>query len=285
MKATDVATKPLANEVSTSPMVKSFSMVPQTLADAMQLAKMIAESDLAPKDYKGKPGNVLIAMQMGAEIGIPALQAIQNIAVINGRPSIYGDLGKAMLLAGGCRIEERDMKEIKVTGEGWCKITRPDGSEPTIRTFSIENAKEAGLWGKAGPWTSTPYRMLAWRAFWFSARDAAADMLKGLSGAEEVRDYAESSIVSDEPIAIPQTKAETEVSVPAAPPSPVAPAAAPAPAAIAAEPPNASVLKKMTSRFPGECESCGEEIAKGSEIFYDASRKVAYHSNCITTGN
>ena len=285
MEATKVATKPASNGTSLSPVVKSFSMVPQTLADAMQLAKMIAESDLAPKDYKGKPGNVLIAMQMGAEMGIPPLRSIQNIAVINGRPSIYGDLGKEQLHKGGCRIEERDMKEVKTSGEGWCKVTRPDGSPPTIRTFSIDNAKEAGLWGKAGPWTQMPYRMLAWRAFWFAARDGASDMLHGFAGAEEVRDYVDTAAVADEPIAIPQPKAEATEPTPAAPVVDATPATAPAAATAPAEPPDAAVLRKMTSRFPGKCESCDSDIAKGSEIYYDASRKVAYHSACITTGN
>jgi hypothetical protein len=283
MEATKAATKTAANGASLAPVVKSFSMVPQTLAQAMELAKMISESDLAPKDFKGKAGNTLIAMQMGAEIGIPPLQAIQNIAVINGRPSIFGDLGKGLLLAGGCRIEERDMKEVKTSGEGWCKVTRPDGSQPTIRTFSVADATTAGLWGKAGPWTLTPYRMLAWRAFWFAARDGAADMLKGLAGAEEVRDYVDSETVPDEPIAIPQSKAEPTEPTPAAPVVDAAPA--PAPAKAEAGPPDASVLRKMTSRFPGKCESCDAKIAEKSEIYYDASRKVAYHSGCITTGN
>ena len=169
----------------------------------MHLAKLVSESDLAPKDFKGKAGNCLIAIQMGAEVGISPMQAIQNIAVINGRPSIYGDMGKGLLLGHGCRIEERDMKETQKLQEACCRITRPDGSPPIVRTFSRRNAEEAGLWGKAGPWTTTPWRMLAWRAFWFAARDGAADMLRGMSGAEEVRDYIETT-GTEEYIAAPR---------------------------------------------------------------------------------
>src|ERR1700691_4082091 len=62
-----------------------------SLKDAMDYAKLIADNELAPKDYKGKPGNVLIAIQLGMEIGLKPLQAIQNIAVINGRPAVWGD--------------------------------------------------------------------------------------------------------------------------------------------------------------------------------------------------
>lgn len=179
------ATKQELRVVSIAP---TFSLVPKNLGQAMELAKIIADSDLAPKDYRGKPGNVLIAVQMGAEVGLSPMAAIQSIAVINGKPSLYGDVGKAILLSKGFVIEEDDTGTIKKQGFASCKITR-QGHPPCIRTFSLENAKVAGLAGKAGPWSTYPERQMAWRAFWFAARDIAADVLKGLSGAEEVIDY------------------------------------------------------------------------------------------------
>lgn len=183
----------LAPVDTTSP--TSFSLVPQNLTEAMDLARLIADSDLAPKDYRGKPGNVLIAVQMGQEVGLSPMTAIQSIAVINGKPGLYGDVGKAILLSNGFIIEEDDTQIVKKTGMGRCKITRP-GHPPCERTFSIENAKVAGLWGKAGPWTQYPERQMAWRAFWFAARDIGSDVLKGLSGYEEVRDYPERDVTA-----------------------------------------------------------------------------------------
>lgn len=170
-----------------------FSLVPQNLGEAMELAKIIADSDLAPKDYRSKPGNVLIAVQMGAEVGLSPMAAIQSIAVINGKPSLYGDVGKALLLQSGFVIEEDNTEVVKKSGVARCKITRP-GHPPCERTFSIDDAKTAGLFKKQGPWTSYPERQMAWRAFWFAARDIAADVLKGLHGAEEVRDFVERDI-------------------------------------------------------------------------------------------
>lgn len=174
----------------------TFSLVPQSMAEAMKLAELIASSDLAPKDYKGKPGNVLIAVQMGQEVGLAPMSAIQNIAVINGKPGLYGDAGKAVLHNRGFIIEEDDINVIKKTGTGRCRIIRP-GHPPCERTFSIDNAKTAGLWGKAGPWTQYPERQLAWRAFWFAARDIASDVLKGLHGMEEARDIERDITPSD----------------------------------------------------------------------------------------
>ena len=172
---------------------QTFSLVPKDLGEAMKLADLIANSDLAPKDYKGKPGNVLIAVQLGQEIGLSPMSAIQSIAVINGKPSLYGDVGKALLLSKGFIIEESDIKTIKEQGFATCKITRL-GHPVCVRTFGIDNAKTAKLWGKEGPWTTNPERQMAWRAFWFAARDIAADVLKGLMGAEEVADYIENDI-------------------------------------------------------------------------------------------
>jgi hypothetical protein len=189
----ETAVKQEVLDVVSQKKVGSFSLVPQSLRDAMELAKLIADSDLAPKDYRGKPGNVLVAVQMGLEVGLSPMTAIQSIAVINGKPSLYGDVGKAILLSKGFIIEEDDTHVIKKTGAGRCKITRP-GHPPCERTFSIDNAKTAGLFGKQGPWTQYPERQLAWRAFWFAARDIASDVLKGLSGAEEVMDIGERDI-------------------------------------------------------------------------------------------
>lgn len=176
----------MSNEIVTQR--AQFTLAPQNLTEAMEFAKMMADSDLVPKAFKGKPGDVLIAVQMGGEVGLQPMASIQNIAVINGKPGIYGDAGKAILLANGCIIEENDIEIIKKSGRAKCKITRP-GRPPVERTYSIENAKTAGLWNKEGPWRTNPERQMAWRAFWFAARDAAADLLKGLGGAEELADY------------------------------------------------------------------------------------------------
>lgn len=169
-----------------------FDLSPQTFDQALTFANYLAESEMVPKQYRNRAGDCLIAMQWGMEIGLKPLQALQSIAAVNGKPSIYGDAGKAMLLAAGCEIDEDDTAIIRSTGVARCKITRP-GRRPVERTFSIEDAKTAQLWGKAGPWTTSPYRQMAWRAFWFAARDAAADLLRGMGGAEEAADYTQAA--------------------------------------------------------------------------------------------
>lgn len=157
---------------------------PANLAEAMQFAEMLAKSDLVPKDYKGKPGNCMVAMQMGAEIGLAPMQAIQNIAVINGRPAVWGDALLALVQA------HPDCEDVIETDDGataTCTIKRR-GRTPVTRTFSTEDAKAARLAGKEGPWTNYPKRMRQMRARGFACRDAFADVLRGLASAEEAQD-------------------------------------------------------------------------------------------------
>lgn len=172
---------------------QQFDLSPQTFEQALTFSKYLAESEMVPKQFRNKPGDCLIAMQWGYEVNFKPLQALQSIAVINGKPGIYGDAGKAILLAAGCIIEEDDTEVIKATGRGRCKITRP-GRPPCERTFSIEDAKTANLWSKEGPWRTYPHRQMAWRAFWFAARDCASDLLRGMAGVEELGDFSVKSM-------------------------------------------------------------------------------------------
>ncbi|MEW5251536.1 hypothetical protein, partial [Microbulbifer discodermiae] len=68
-----------------------FALQPQNMSEAMNMANMLATSQMVPKQYQNKPQDALVAMMMGVELGLNPIQALQNIAVINGKPSIYGD--------------------------------------------------------------------------------------------------------------------------------------------------------------------------------------------------
>lgn len=167
--------------------VAVYQMVPSSFDEAVKISKMLAASELVPKDYRGKPENVFVAMQWGAEIGLKALQALQNIAVINGRPAVWGDAAIALVQN---RPDCEDVIEsIEGSGDSrtaTCTIKRK-GRSPVVRTFTVGQSKTAGLAGKQGPWTQYPDRMLQMRARGFAIRDAFPDALRGLSLAEELQ--------------------------------------------------------------------------------------------------
>lgn len=160
---------------------------PANVGEAIEVAKMIAASGMVPKQFDGNPGAVLVAIQMGAELGLQPMQSIQNIAVINGRPSIWGDAMLGLVVANS---ECEGVDEWLDGHEAHCRVKRK-GRSMVERTFSVDDAKTAGLWGKAGPWTQYPKRMLQMRARGFALRDAFPDLLRGIHSTEEARDIVD----------------------------------------------------------------------------------------------
>ncbi len=174
-------------EMQEMPAVGNTCLEPRNMAEAIEFAKWISESGLVPKDYQNKPANVLVAMQWGNELGLKVMQAIQAIAVINGRPSIWGD---AMLAICQAHPQFVSINETQTSTEAKCTVERRQGGKvsTTVQTFSMEDAKRAGLAGKQGSWTTYPKRMLQMRARAFALRDSFADALRGMQSAEEVQD-------------------------------------------------------------------------------------------------
>ncbi|WP_270830673.1 hypothetical protein [Aeromonas sp. QDB03] len=163
-----------------------FLMEPQNLQEAMQLADMLANSNLVPKPYQGKAGDVLVACQWGSEIGLKPLQALQNIAVINNVPAVWGDALVALVRGSGlCEYIKQDWDAATKTAI--CSVKRRGEPEET-RTFSEEDARLAGHLNK-DTYKKNLQRMLSIRARAFALRDVFADVLKGLKVAEEVEDY------------------------------------------------------------------------------------------------
>jgi hypothetical protein len=167
------------------PLNKGFLAI-DNLTDALKVADIIASSSFCPKQFAGKRADVLVCMQMGAELGLKPLQALQNIAVINGKPSIWGDAMLA-LCQQSAHYESIEETFNEDTMTASCKAKRK-GSPVAVGEFSKEEAIKAGLWGK-NVWASYPKRMLKMRARGFALRDAFADVLRGLISAEEAQDY------------------------------------------------------------------------------------------------
>jgi hypothetical protein len=193
----------MTTEISTQ---RASGLALESFDDAYRFAKMVAASDFAPKDFKGKPESCLLAIQHGSEVGLSPMQSLQSIACINGRPSVWGDAALALVM--GSPVCEHVSEGIDGEGEQMaaiCVAKRRGYEKATVVRFSVADAKKAGLWGKSGPWTQYPKRMLQLRARGFALRDAFPDVLKGLVTAEEAQDYpqAEAAIQpAKEPVVV-----------------------------------------------------------------------------------
>lgn len=174
----------------------------QSLEGLWRFANYVAASGFAPKGME-RPESCLVAIQMGLEVGLRPMQSIQNIAVINGRPSVWGDAAKALVEASGLCVDFAEWFEGKEGTDDFkavCEAKRVGRSRPVRWEFSIADAKRAGLWGKQGPWTQYPRRMMQMRARGFTIRDAFPDVLKGLALGEEAQDYIDVPTVPSEPV-------------------------------------------------------------------------------------
>ena len=183
------------NELTTTERRDGFLAAPQSATEAMAFCEMLARSSLVPKGYHNQPGDIMVACQMGAEVGLSPMQSLQNIAVINGRPSVWGDAILGIIQAHPDYVshEEINASDAFTGGGGRCVIRRSSRKTGEVTehvgAFTVEDAKRAGLLNKAGPWTNYPGRMLQVRARAFAARDGFADALRGLHISEELQDY------------------------------------------------------------------------------------------------
>jgi len=203
----------MTTEISTQ---RASGLALQSFDDAYRFAKMVASSDFAPKDFKGKPESCMLAIQHGSEVGLSPMQSLQSIAVINGRPTIWGDAALALVQSSPVCEYVREYTE----GDGEqlvavCEAKRRGYPTPTTVRFSVADAKKAGLWGKAGPWQNYPARMLTLRARGFALRNAFADALRGLITAEEAQDYP----TPEAPAAVARAQEPAKVTQVAQPPA------------------------------------------------------------------
>lgn len=254
---------------------------PQTFEDVQRIARLAVRAGLSPSgryglDEETKHAQATMAILQGLECGIPPIQALQGISIINGRALIYGDLLTALLWSKGFKIK----KWLTGTGDartGHARITRPDG-EVIEKSFSVTQAKQARLWDtrekvrKRGqdksvyeadndsPWFRFGERMLEWRAFGWCVKDGASDATHGMLVYEEASDDANRMVdvtpADEQPTARPAKTFTRTLEIPDEDP----PAADPQPVQVQDEapgepPPDVSAWLEQLRLDREHCES------------------------------
>lgn len=175
----------MSNEI-----VKHQPAAPATLDGAVRFAQLLADADLLPRQFVGKPANVLYAVEYGRTLGITPVAAITGIHVIEGKPSASSGLIGALVRKAGHKLR------VKSDGMSWAtaQIVRADDPDFTYEcTWNLERAAQAGLCKVEGgkpvardrndkptSWEKYPAAMLKARAITEVARDACEDVLFGL---------------------------------------------------------------------------------------------------------
>lgn len=185
-------------------------IAPKNVEDAARMATAVIMGGFAPDSYKIKGSEtfdnnkVLLGIMSALEAGLPPLYGLRQIAIINGRPTIWGDAAMALvqsknLIAGykeeqiGTKPTDKDLNKWP-DDYGWrVTIERRGQTGSYVGEFTVGMAKRARLWmnAKKVPWLEHPDRMLKIRARAFPLRDGFADALAGLAIREEIEDMHE----------------------------------------------------------------------------------------------
>lgn len=157
---------------------------PNNLGQAWKLADILSKTSFSAGHKSAQ--DIFICISMGQQIGLNPFQAVQNISVINGRPTLWGD---ALLAVCQSHPEYAgvEMSFDEETQTATCKALRT-GKPPVVESFSQAEAKQARLWGKSGPWSQYPTKMLKNRARTWALRTQFADALLGLISSEELEE-------------------------------------------------------------------------------------------------
>jgi len=169
-------------------------IVLRNLDDATTFAYAVFLAGCAGRDCKRKE-HALMKVMAGQELGLAPMQSIANIMIINNLPKLWGDSMKGLVEQSP---ECEYVKEwIEGTGDNMvahCEAKRKNRPEPTTRTFSIDDARQARLLGKDS-YEKHPKRMIQMRARSFALRDQFADLLCGMGMVEEAGDYPQEGVV------------------------------------------------------------------------------------------
>lgn len=154
----------------------------KAMGNAMTIANAMCSTGMVPKQYKDKPEDGAAAILYGAELGLNAIQSLQQIMVINGKPGIETRTAVALLKKHGYEVRTVETSDESVTVEG----IGPNG-EHEISTWTMTRAQTAGYTSNS-LYKKIPQQMLYAKAAMEVARKTAPHVLSGIAySVEELR--------------------------------------------------------------------------------------------------
>ncbi len=166
---------------------------PSTMGELFALAKVFASTagQAVPKCFD-TPEKVIVGWQLCADLGLPR-SALKQVMIVNGVPSIWGDLPVALAHRHGAKVEDfmydAEGKEIKKGNDNLssepvsavCRVTLKTG-QIVERSFTIMDAQKAKLLDKSGGlYKLYLKRMLQCRARGWALHDAVPECLNGVA--------------------------------------------------------------------------------------------------------
>ena len=166
------------------------------LNKAYKNATVLARSELLPDTYKGKPENVLIAMDMASRTGFSLMQIMQNLYIVRGKPSWSGSFCMNAIKACGKYDQVKyvmigESTDDKNFGVYVSAIDKSTGELVKGVTVNWAMVKSYGWDSKPGSqWKTAPELMFKYRAAAFFARTECPEVLQGVRDEYEQKDIS-----------------------------------------------------------------------------------------------
>lgn len=164
---------------------------------AASMSRALSESTIVPKEYQKNPSNCLIAIEQAQRLHVSPLMVMQNLYVIQGRPSWSSKFLIAAINASGKFDQPLKFKEEQKNGKPWaCTAwTTLNGEIIEGMTVDMDIAKAEGWLDKNGSkWKTMPQLMLRYRAASFFSSLNCPEVTMGIYTQEEVEDMPEESV-------------------------------------------------------------------------------------------
>ena len=177
------------------------------MTDRIEHAKIVAQSSLIPAEYRGKPADIVWAMDIGDALGVPYTQVMQSMVVARGKMTMSADLMGAVVRRGGHKLRLReDGDSVTAT-----LIRADDPDYEFTVTWDKAKAQAAGLWGSRGPWQQYPRQMLRARAITEVCRQGASDALAGTVYTPEELEPTPTQAAPQEPAQQPSDRTQRDM--------------------------------------------------------------------------
>ena len=160
---------------------------------AFQMAKGLSQSTLVPQQFQNNPANCLIALEQSNRLNISPMAVMQNLYIVQGKPSFSSSFVIGLINASGKYDMELQFDEEEKDGKPYaCTCwTEKDGRKVTGIKITMDMAEKEGWSKKNGSkWVTIPQVMLRYRAASFFARMNCPELSIGLYSKEELDDFA-----------------------------------------------------------------------------------------------
>jgi hypothetical protein len=159
----------------------------RAFGELMQVAKVLSNSQMIPTCYQGQPGDIVAALMLGDELGIPSITMLSNSYPVNNKIAFFTDMLMGIIKAHPTYRGFKVIEETAEAFEGEAYRALIGGGVETIKMrFTKEDAVRAGLWNSKDVWRKYPQRMLKHRACSYIARTGWPDVLAGVYTYDEL---------------------------------------------------------------------------------------------------